>query len=108
VYWLANWIVDAAGMTLFAVFGIIVYRATIYSASAAAAFQSFSAWIVITCLATPLHAYVVSRGFSSHSKAQVIIGRALRSSRNCNNALCCSCASSSCLRWACSWPHATH
>jgi hypothetical protein len=37
VYWLANWIVDAAGMTLFAVFGIIVYRATIYSASAAAA-----------------------------------------------------------------------
>jgi uncharacterized membrane protein YhdT len=71
-YWLANWMFDAAGMTLFSVFGIIVYRASIYSAGSSAAFQSFSVWIVITCLATPLHAYTISRFFSSHSKAQVI------------------------------------
>ena len=71
VYWLANWMFDAAGMTLFAIFGVIIYRATIYSAETSAAFGSFSAWIVITCLVTPLHAYVISRSFTSHSKAQV-------------------------------------
>ncbi len=72
VYWLANWLFDAAGMTLFAIFGIIIYRCTIYTATVSALFEVFSAWIMLTCLVTPLHAYMVSRWFSSHSKAQVI------------------------------------
>jgi hypothetical protein len=71
VYWLANWLFDAAWMTFFSVFGIVVYRFIIYTPIAPAAFQSFSAWIVITCLASPLHGYAVSRFFTSHSKAQV-------------------------------------
>ena len=72
VYWLANWLFDAAGMTLFAIFGIIIYRCTIYTAPLNALFEVFSAWIMMTCLVTPLLAYMVSRWFSSHSKAQVI------------------------------------
>lgn len=72
VYWLANWLFDAAGMILFAIFGIIIYRCTIYTATVSALFEVFSAWIMLTCLVTPLHAYMVSRWFSSHSKAQVI------------------------------------
>ena len=73
IYWLANWLFDAAGMTCFAIFGIIIYRGTIYDSTTTVLFQSFSAWIILTCLASPLHAYVVSRYFSSHSKAQVFI-----------------------------------
>jgi hypothetical protein len=73
VYWFTNWLFDATSMLIFAVFGIIVYRATIYDAAqGVSAFESFSVWIVITCLAAPLHGYMVSRYFISHSKAQVM------------------------------------
>jgi hypothetical protein len=72
VYWFTNWLFDAGAMLLYAIFGIIVYRATIYDATIGVAlFESFSVWIVITCMAAPLHGYMVSRYFASHSKAQV-------------------------------------
>ena len=73
VYWFTNWLFDATAMLILAVFGIIVYRATIYDAAkGVSAFESFSVWIIITCLAAPLHGYMVSRYCVSHSKAQVM------------------------------------